>query len=669
MLRTRRRFLAGAAAGAAALPAAVHPAASGACGRISLNGEWKFRPGGTATWSTVRVPHTWQITPGLEEYYGEALYERTFDAPQAWSDSTLRLEFEAVFHSAWITVNGQQVGEHVGKGYTAFVVDITKAVRFGALNTIAVKVDNAFNEKMLPRGRSSDWTHDGGIYRPVSLLVTPKVYVERVEVDADPHSVEAAVILLNTGGAPHKGLLSWRIVEEDTGLVAQNGEVPADAAAGASVTLRLSATIAKPRLWHFDHPHLYRLETDLESGHNYSTVFGIRRIEVKEDGFYLNGERMRLMGVERMAGSNPEFGMAEPASWLTHDHDDMKELNCVFTRVHWQQDRRVLDYCDRHGMLIQVEVPTWGGKTFSGMNDQPSDEIMQNGLEQLREMVARDRNHPSVISWGLCNEIGGQNAPAYQFARRMYEEAKLLDPRRLRSYASNSLQETPEKDVSALMDFIEWNEYYESWFGGTVDSMRANLEEIHRAFPGKMVVISEYGYCACTEDRPEGDAKRIEILRAHDRIFRDYPWVGGLIFFCYNDYRTHIGDKGKGVMRQRVHGVVDLYGSRKPSFQALREESSPIEVLSAIGKIGQLSVRIRTRNTVPSYTLRGYLLRAVVHGFGDVPFERIETKIPDLQPGREMTIVVRFEEKHPAVVKLDVMRPTGFSAAAATWKP
>ena len=101
--------------------------------------------------------------------------------------------------------------------------------------------------------------------------------------------------------------------------------------------------------------------------------------------------------------------MAEPLDWIEHDHADMKELNCVYTRVHWPQDRTVLDWCDRHGIFIQTEVPTWGSDTFRGMTGEPSADIMNNGLEQLREMIARDRNHPCIFSWGVCNEIGGQN--------------------------------------------------------------------------------------------------------------------------------------------------------------------------------------------------------------------------------------------------------------------
>ncbi|MDZ7638388.1 MAG: glycoside hydrolase family 2 TIM barrel-domain containing protein, partial [Bryobacterales bacterium] len=320
---------------------------------------------------------------------------------------------------------------------------------------------------------------------------------------------------------------------------------------------------------------------------------------VREGAFYLNGERIRPMGVERMAGSHPRYGMAEPEEWLRHDHQDMIELNGLFTRVHWPQDKRTLDFCDRHGILIQTEVPTWGPKTFADMQDEPTPAIMTNGLEQLREMVARDRNHPSIYAWGLCNEIGGQQPAAFRFAEKMYEEARALDPRRLRTYASNSLTKSPGNDATRLMDFVSWNEYYESWMGGTPADLRRNLEAIRDAFPGKPIVIYEYGYCACTAERPEGDERRIQVLREHTAIFRDFPEVGGLIFFCYNDYRTHIGDRGLGVLKQRVHGVVDLLGNRKPSFAALREQASPVEALLVKGTPGRLQLTLRTRASVP----------------------------------------------------------------------
>ena len=615
---TRRRFLTSGAAAAplAAVPrmAAAEPPVAAAQHCVSLDGLWSFRLNEGEPWRPVHVPHTWQIEPANPDHRGVAWYTREFSAPQSWRESAVRIEFEAVFHTATVSVNGAVAGEHVGKGYTAFTLDLSPLLRYGAVNTLLVKVDNAFNETMLPRGRSSDWAHDGGIYRPVQLLVTPKVFIERVAIDADPDigattaSVAVTAVVRNSSPRAWEGSIEYRIDDEASGNPVL--QVP-DAAAvrlapGEAKTVELRRSIVRdPRLWHFDHPNLYGLTAELSSGHSIETTFGIRKIEIRGTSFYLNGERVQVMGVERMAGSNPEYGMAEPASWISHDHDDMKALNCVYTRVHWPQDRRTLDWCDRNGILIQTEVPTWGPGTFRGMRDDPDAVLMNNGLEQLREMIDRDRNHPCIFSWGVCNEIGGQNPPAYQFAKRMYEESKKLDPKRLVSYASHSLSKTPGQDVAGLMDYVMCNEYVGSWqLGGTPEVIKL-VESIHEAFPGKPLVISEYGYCACTADRQEGDGRRISVLLSQDRVFRKYDYIAGLIFFCYNDYRTHVGNLGAGVMQQRVHGVVDVYGNRKPSYADLRTESSPLEFLEVGGKLGELTVRLKTRAAVPSYTLRG----------------------------------------------------------------
>lgn len=677
---SRRSFLTASAGAAFAAPAARAASLPGFTGEVSLNGLWRFRFDGPADWREVRVPHTWQIEPGNEERMGVAWYRREFEAPAEWKGSVVRVEFEAVFHSATVLVNDREAGRHLGKGYTAFAFDITPLLRFGAKNVLLVRVDNSFSDTMLPRGRSSDWTHDGGIYRPVRLLVTPPVYIERVEIDAQPDAsfrngtVRVHAVVRNASPAAWKGSAGYRVVDRQSGN-------PASAWAGTEVsipagetrTLPLAAaTIEGARLWHFDRPNLYGAEVELRSGartlHAFGETFGIRSFEVKPDGFYLNGERVRLMGVERMAGSNPEFGMAEPEPWIVHDHDDMKELNCVFTRVHWPQDKRVLDYCDKHGMLIQVEVPGWGPNTFRGMKDEPSPEIMNNGLEQLREMIARDRNHPCVVSWGMSNEIGGQNPPAYQFIKRMYEESKRLDPRRPAVYASHSLFTSPEKDVSGLMDFIEWNQYFGSWQKGGVEDLRRTLEQLHAAFPDKPVVISEYGYCACTADRPEGDDERIAILGEQTRMLREKDYIAGLIFFCYNDYRTHVGDKGLGVAKQRVHGVVDLYGARKPSYARLREEAGPIAALQTGGGPGRFSLTVTARNTVPAYTLKGYKVRGVLYGRGSIPLERVEAELPELKPGANATVHLAFQEKDARSVQFDILRPAGYSALTRWWR-
>jgi beta-glucuronidase len=246
----------------------------------------------------------------------------------------------------------------------------------------------------------------------------------------------------------------------------------------------------------------------------------------------------------------------------------------------------------------------------------------------------------------------------------MLREAKSLDPGRLCSYASNSLQTTPERDVAGEMDFIEWNEYYGSWFGGDPAAMRANLERIHAAFPDKPIVISEYGYCACTADRPENDPRRIEILRTHNAVFRDYPWVAGLIFFDYNDYRTHIGDKGRGVLKQRVHGVVDVFGAHKPSFDVLRKESSPVGHLEIKAGGRAFVAVVRTRPDLPAYTLRGYKLRWTAYGNGDIPLERGEIALPDLVPGSVSETPFGPQGPDAGRWLVEIVRPTGFSVAS-----
>ena len=703
---TRRKFLAGAVTAAAGAAAAGTSCAGGPDSRgrgaafgegraleVSLDGRWLFRTDpdrrgeaagwhgadlvDTSDWEGVAVPSTWQVAEKTADYLGEGWYRRGFEVPEDWRGRVVRIEFEAVFHTAEVFVNGKKAGEHVGKGYTAFAFDISGLLEFGRPNTVAVRADNSFSPAMLPRQDSYDWTPDGGITRPVRLLVTDPVYIENLWVNASPDlakgtaELDVKAVVRNAGGGPVRLGLGYRVLSEDDGLSEKDEPeaLVAEIPAGTTREVALPEIILQdPRLWHFDHPHLYVLEVCLsrksEIVHRSSTTFGIRKIEVRGTEFLLNGEPVRLAGVERMAGSHPDFGMAEPASWIEHDHADLKELNCVLTRVHWQQDRRVLDYCDRHGLLVQLEVPTWGGGTFQDLGPGEVERITRNGLDQLGEMIARDRNHPCVFSWGLCNEVDGQNPVAQEFVRRMLREAKSLDPGRLCSYASNSLQKTPERDVAGEMDFIEWNEYYESWFGGDVGTLRENLEAIHRAFPDKPIVISEYGYCACTADRPENDPRRIEILRTHNAVFRDRPWVAGLIFFDYNDYRTHIGDKGRGVLKQRVHGVVDVFGARKPSFEVLRAESSPVAALEARREGDGIAAVVRTRKDLPSYTLRDYTLRWTAYGTGAIPIERGEVPLPVLAPGAAAT--VRFTPQAPDVraVVVEIMRPTGFAAAS-----
>jgi beta-glucuronidase len=193
---------------------------------------------------------------------------------------------------------------------------------------------------------------------------------------------------------------------------------------------------------------------------------------------------------------------------------------------------------------------------------------------------------------------------------------------------------------------------------------------LHAAFPDKPIVISEYGYCACTEDRPEGDEHRLEVLRSHDRVIRSKDYIGGTIFFCYNDYRTHVGDRGAGALRQRVHGVVDVLGRPKPSYRVLRDESSPVESLTVTNKLNTFQVTVQARRDVPMYALRDYKLRGVFYGQGNIPIAQQEVDLPGIAPGAEAKLELAFSQSEaPVQVEFDVLRPTHFSAYSLVWRP
>ena len=652
---------------------------------IALPVGWEFRLdpssatepsdalNGADGWEAVHVPHTWQSLGRSPDYVGTAWYRIRLKAPARWASRHVRIEFEAINHTAHVFLNGKPVGEHVGKGYTAFALDLSPHLNVGAENTLLVRVENRPNDRILPRNKSYDWTDDGGIIRPASLLVTPRAFIERLEVDSTPDLTKGsaeirirAVVRNATSQAQQVSLHALVRPDGSPDELLHLGPITTTLGADRQQLVELGpATLQNPALWHFDTPVLYQglVELTSPSGvHQIVEQFGIRNFEVRGSAFYLNGEKVSLIGVERMAGSHPDFGLAETADWIGSNHRDMKNLNCVFTRVHWPQDRRVLDFCDRHGILMQEEVPAWGPETFSNTSIEVQHALEQNGLEQLREMIHRDRNHPCIVAWGLCNEVDGKNPRTRQFAHAISAEARRLDPSRLQTYASNTLDSDPGADMAGEFDFISTNEYYGSWTPGSPRDVEAHLDRIRKAFPNKPLVVSEYGWCECQPKIMQGDENRVDIINSHTEVFRRFPEVAAAIYFDYNDYRTLVGDKGAGAMQQRVHGVVDLCGAKKPSFEALRLQASPIEnaVLRKSGE-KRFEFELRTRQQLPGYSLHGYSLRWLAYGYDGLPMDGGKTTLSALSPGSRHTFEIEPSISGIRRVVVDVVRPTGFS--------
>jgi beta-galactosidase len=217
--------------------------------------------------------------------------------------------------------------------------------------------------------------------------------------------------------------------------------------------------------------------------------------------------------------------------------------------------------------------------------------------------------------------------------------------------------------MAGEFDFISVNEYYGSWSPGGLPELRSCLDRIRKAFPNKPIVISEYGWCECQPSIPPGDEHRIRIIRDHTAVFREFPEIAGAIYFDYNDYRTIVGDKGAGALRQRVHGVVDLYADRKPSFDALRGESSPIQSLALSVSGGEFTLHIMTRQALPAYALRGYSVRWLFYGYDSLPVDGSLQRLDPLMPGQSIQVRAATSTSSLKRVVADILRPTGFSVS------
>lgn len=631
---------------------------------ISLNGQWAFFVDSTSTptinWAekglpealkrTVLVPHTWNVEKGLEKYTGVCWYERTFDVSNTQLVKTVRLQFDAVYHSATIYINGKKAGEHLGSGYNRFFIDISSFIKTGN-NTLTVCVNNDFSRNNIPFLKSYDWANDGGIYRNVSLVFTEPQAVKNIKVIGTPNgskgTADISVSFIDYSKIDFSKLkLMVTITEENqpANKVIFNSELKGKV---EKEGFKASLNFDKINPWHFDAPNLYKLTLELFVDGNlkdeYTTVFGFRSIKVEKNRYVLNGEPMRLMGVEWMPGSNMERGMAETTADLEKKLKLMKNANCIFTRFHWQQDEAVFDWCDRNGILIQEEIPYWGGATM--LNDT----LLALGRKHLDEMTENHYNHPSIISWGIGNELESHNPENVSRLKILYNEAKEIDTSRLVNFVSNKLHKGKpvEKnyvpDASGEFDMLMFNEYYSTWFGKSIDVIGGELDRISAEYNNSPMTISEWGLCEPAHKG--GDPRRIKEMAEQLEIYGSKDYVAGAIYFCLNDYRTHMGEDFTYAYPLRVHGVCDIFGTPKPSYYTLKKESSPVIIKSVEVKKGTANITLSGKTTIPSYTLRNYV---IVCGNEKVVIDK-------LKPGQEKTFKIKLKAN-----QFSILRPTGF---------
>ena len=542
---------------------------------ISLCDKWQFQwkwseefMSGAVAGETVRLPHTVRETPlhyaAPEDYETVCAYRRTLSIPAEYEGKRLFLRFDGAAHIAEVYVNGTKCAEH-RCGYTAFRVEITELVKYGADNTLAVRLDCTENPAIPPFGFVIDYLTYGGLYREVWLDVRERVYIEDVFVSTPALKRVRAALTIN-GGAERAVV---RILDGERCLA--EGET-------ADGTIELD--VPQAEAWSCERPKLYTCAVTLSNGDEQRVTFGFRTAEFRADGLYLNGERVFLRGLNRHQ-SYPYIGYAAPESLQREDARILRrELGCNAVRTsHYPQSRYFIDECDREGLLVFTELPGW-----QHIGDA---EWKAQAVENVREMVMQYRNHPSIVLWGVrINESVDDD----EFYARTNAAAHELDPTRATSGVRYLEKSSLLEDVYAYNDFS-----HNGTNAGALPKSKVTPDK------NKPLIISEHnGHMFPTKAFDPWEKRQEQALR-HARVLAAAQFDGGhagCFGWCMFDYPTH-KDFGSGD-RVCYHGVMDAFRNPKLAAALYASQSGERDVLEvgspmdigdyAAGNLGEVYV-------------------------------------------------------------------------------
>lgn len=563
--------------------------------RLYLNDDWLFTeqfedslvapeyPENTL--QPVRLPHTCKETPF--HYFDESLYQmvsgyrRHLLIPKDWQGKRILLTFEGAAHDSTVFCNGKKVGEH-HCGYTAFTVDLTDNVLYGQDNLLCVRLDSRENLNVPPFGYVIDYMTYGGIYRDVRLEVKEKVSLSDIfvhtAIDFRSSPVTAQITSEITLTESDKNVTirqyympkstaaaqeSWRLLCEQT--------VSTDVSCDKEFSL--TATITAPLLWDTEEANLYILKTQLYQDNTLldetETTFGIREAVFKKDGFYLNGRKLRIRGLNRHQ-SFPYVGYAMPKSMQRLDADLLKNelgLNAVRTS-HYPQSHYFLERCDELGLLVFTEFPGW-----QHIGD---DSWKAQAVANAEDMIRQYRNHPSIILWGIrINESPDDDA----FYEKTNAVAHKLDPSRptggVRAMKKSHLLE----DVYTYNDFLHDGEM------PGCDPKKKVTSDMEKPY-----LISEYNGHMYPTKAFDNEERRSEHAIRHANVLdavAGQPDIAGSFGWCMFDYNTH-KDFGSGD-RICYHGVMDMFRNPKlaANIYACEQEQTPVLEITSSMDIGE----------------------------------------------------------------------------------
>ncbi|MES3092329.1 glycoside hydrolase family 2 TIM barrel-domain containing protein [Sphingomonas aerolata] len=558
------RYVAAAVIAVMAAPAAAQSERS----VVPLAQGWEFQRGGdvdpaqaaqaAGSWERVSVPHTWNRVgyympdpqthlnnaESVDKYQGVGWYRMTFTPPAMDAGQRAWLQFDAASRTAEVWLNGQRIGGHKG-GFSRFRLDATRALRAGQANTLLVKVDNtqpaqgSSTADILPL--AGDFFVHGGLYRPVSLIVTNAVHVDMLDaggsgifattksIDAAMAKVDVRVRIRNDGTKAQAVNAVVRLIDAGGKTVATaTRRIPlrADSVSESVETL----SVATPHLWNgVADPYLHRLVVEIAtpSGAVLDRVeqaFGIR--EMRADparGFLLNGKPLRLHGVGYHQDREGKGWATAPAD-IEQDFAIMREMGVNSIRLtHYQHGQAIHDLADRYGMVLWDEIPlvsrwTWGDDAVAtaGLRD--------DARQQLRELIRQNGNHASVFNWGIANEVDfGKSLPAFittskdtpapdplPLLRELNALAKSEDPSRATALATcceGRLLGSADIPITAEAADLGGANRYFGWYYGQPGDLGKHLDSLRALRPNQPVSVTEYGAGGATTihtDNPLG---------------------------------------------------------------------------------------------------------------------------------------------------------------------
>jgi|WetSurMetagenome_2_1015567.scaffolds.fasta_scaffold00916_6 beta-galactosidase len=400
-------------------------------GKIAFNSGWEFLKDADTTltashfergntpvlpWENITLPHTASVEPLVitgKQWQGYCLYRKFFKLPASTSGKTITIQFDGAMHVAMVYLNGDLIARHSG-GYLPFVIDITDKIKAGRENCLLVKLNNLDNP-FVPPGKpiaDLDFCYYSGIYRNVSLIVKEKTHISNsiladriagggIYVSYSKVTDQSATVKVNADieneGVNEEDIKVLMSLEDVSGKqVASNETDVQSVKPGTNKLFTQELSLAKPLLWSPDNPNLYRLTVKVMKGRkemdSENLKIGIRTFSFSaSDGFVINGSKLKIRGTNRHQ-EYPYIGNALSDNAQYRDAYKIKLAGFNFVRCsHYPQSDAFLDACDELGILVMDPVPGW---QYFG-----NSEFQKNSINDARNMVRRDRNHPSVILW------------------------------------------------------------------------------------------------------------------------------------------------------------------------------------------------------------------------------------------------------------------------------